>query len=85
MITVHCALIPQDPGHGSIHLSFWQAKLLEHAALIVHSGLQFGGEPRYDGKHEHAGKSPISRHFELGPQGFGSHAATRGGSVVTKR
>jgi len=34
------------------------AKLLEQSALIVHSGLQFGGDPIYDGRHEHEGEPP---------------------------
>jgi hypothetical protein len=41
--------------------------------LTTHSGLQFGGEPIFPGKHEQAGLSPTARHSELGPQGEGIH------------
>jgi hypothetical protein len=44
-ITLQKALIPQEPGQGSIHLSLTQAKLPKHSAFIVHSGLQQGGRP----------------------------------------
>lgn len=48
-----------------------QARLAEHSGLIVHSGRQFGGVPKYDGKHEHAGLSLIILHSEFGPHGVG--------------
>lgn len=35
-----------------------QARLLEQSALMVHSGLQLGGDPMYDGRHEHEGAPP---------------------------
>lgn len=44
-ITLHCAPLPQEPGHGSLHFSLIHAKLLVHSELIIHSGLQFGGFP----------------------------------------
>lgn len=78
MITVHLAPTPQDPGHGSLHFSRIQAKLLAHSELIVHSGRQFGGLPIKLPTHEHEGDPPISRHCELGPQGDGKH-----GSIYT--
>lgn len=40
---------------------------------MVHSGLQFGGDPMYVGKQEHEGAPPISRHSLLGPHGDGMH------------
>lgn len=43
--TLHSALIPQDPGHGSVHFSLIQAKELGHSELMLHSGLQLGGVP----------------------------------------
>ena len=45
LITLHCAPDPHDPGHGSLHFSRIQARLLGHSGLMVHSGLQFGGLP----------------------------------------
>lgn len=78
LITLHCALIPQEPGQGSEHLLRIQAKLLEHSELIVHSGLQFGGLPIKVSKQEQDGKSPILRHCEFGPQGDGTHGLDGG-------
>lgn len=63
--------MPQDPGHGSIHLSLTQALSLEQSVFIEHSGRQFGGLPIYWGKHEHDGEFPMLRHCENGPQGDG--------------
>lgn len=64
---------PHEPGHGSLHFWFMQARLLEHSALIVHSGRQFGGTPIKLLRHEHEGDPLISLHWLLGPQGDGSH------------
>lgn len=72
-ITEHCVLKPHDPSHGSTHFWLMQARLAGHSGLIVHSGRQFGGVPKYDGKHEHAGLSLMILHSELGPQGVGMH------------
>ena len=71
-MTLHLALIPHDPGHGSRHFSFIQAWLLGHSALIEHSGRQFGGDPIYVGRHEQDGLSLKSLHCELGPHGDGT-------------
>lgn len=71
--TEHSALKPQEPGQGSIHFSFWHARLPEHSALIEHSGLQFGAIPIKFGKQEHAGASPTTLHWEYGPHGDGMH------------
>lgn len=56
--TWQCALKPQEPGHGSLHFSLIQAKLLVQSEFIVHSGLQCGGYPVYDGRHVHEGVPP---------------------------
>lgn len=53
-----------------------QAKLLLHSLLLIHSGLQFGGDPMNSGRQEHDGDSPITLHWALGPQGDGSHGFT---------
>lgn len=40
---------------------------------MVHSGLQFGGEPTKLDKHVQDGTLLIIWHMELGPQGDGKH------------
>jgi hypothetical protein len=45
LTTLHKALNPQEPGHGSLHFSLMQAKFEGHSELSMHSGLQFGGRP----------------------------------------
>lgn len=69
------ALIPQEPGQGSRHFCFIQAKLLEQSSLIVHSGLQFGGLPSKLGKQEHDGIPRRFLHCEFGPHGDGTHGS----------
>jgi len=64
LITLHCDPNPQDPGHGSLHFSPMQAKLLEHSAWTMHSGLQFGGLPIYVDKQEQDGEFPCAIHWE---------------------
>lgn len=86
-ITLQSALAPHDPGQGSTHFSLWHAKLFGHSELIVHSGRQFGGRPRYWGKHEQAGELPTTRHWEFGPHGDGTHgfcgvSITTGFSII---
>lgn len=71
-ITLHCASTPQEPGQGSMHFSRIQAKLLEHSGFIVHSGLQFGGLPKYPTTQEQEGKPLISWHIEFAPHGDGT-------------
>lgn len=72
-ITLQYALIPQDPGHGSWHFSRIHAKLLRQSLFNTHSGLQFGGLPKYCDKHEHDGTPPLSLHSEYRPHGDGTH------------
>lgn len=43
----------------------------EQSELIVHSGLQLGGLPMYEGKQEQTATLLRFRHCELGPQGDG--------------
>lgn len=45
LMTLHWALVPQEPGQGSVHFSRIQARLLAHSELMLHSGLQLGGLP----------------------------------------
>lgn len=49
-----------------------QAKELEHSELLMHSGLQFGGDPINSGKQEHEGDPLISLHCAFGPHGEGT-------------
>jgi len=71
LTTWHSAFGAHEPGHGSLHFILEQAKLYEHSLLVIHSGLQFGGDPIKLGRHEHDGDSPWTLHWELGPQGDG--------------
>lgn len=48
------------------------AKWYEHSLLVIHSGLQFGGDPINCGKQEHDGWPPISWHWALNPHGDGT-------------
>lgn len=72
-ITSQRALSPQVPGQGSVHLYLWQARFVEHSALTTHSGLQFGGDPWYSGRHEHTAFPFFSMHLLFGPHGDGVH------------
>lgn len=54
-------------------MHFWliQAKWLGHSLLLIHSGLQFGGDPTNSGRQEQDGCPFISLHWEFGPHGDG--------------
>lgn len=45
-MTLHLAEKPHEPGQGSRHFSLIHALLLGQSEFIVHSGLQFGGDPK---------------------------------------
>ena len=54
-----------------------QALSEEQSAFMVHSGLQFGGEPIICGKHEHWHCPPLENGGLLfGPQGLGSQGSS---------
>lgn len=72
-ITSQRALVPQVPGHGSLHFWLTQALFCAHSELTTHSGLQFGGLPMYVGWHEHTAWPLTSLHWLFGPQGDGLH------------
>lgn len=73
------AFVPQAPKQGSVHFCLTQARWFGHSLLIRHSGLQFGGNPKNVGKHEHKGVlSAEGVHWVFGPHGEGLH-----GSLVT--
>lgn len=69
--TLHIALVPHVPGHGSIHFILRQALSLVQSELTTHSGLQFGGEPMYPKRQEQTACSFITLHWLLGPHGDG--------------
>jgi len=39
---------------------FMHALLYGHSLFVIHSGLQFGGDPINSGKHEQEGVSPFT-------------------------
>lgn len=49
------------------------AKFDGHSEFVIHSGRQFGGDPKNSGIHEHDGESPTALHCEFGPHGVGWH------------
>lgn len=62
-MTSHLALKPQVLlEQGLAHLNLWHARFCGHSELTTHSGLQFGGEPMYSGRHEHTACSFTVRH-----------------------
>ena len=72
MITLHSALTPHNPGHGSTHLFLWHALSDGQSALMVHSGLHATyGSPKYSSIHVHAAAPFLSEHRALDPHGDG--------------
>lgn len=53
---------PHVPGQGFLHFKLIQALFKGHSELTVHSGLQFGGLPKYPGEHVHTACSLLTRH-----------------------
>lgn len=66
---------------GFLHFILIQAKLIWHSLLLIHSGLQFGGEPMNSAKQEHDGDWPWTLHWEFGPQGDGTQGFPIGRGV----
>lgn len=67
---------PQGSGHGDTHFLFLHVFSEGHSALTTHSGLQFGGDPLYSGKHEQMLRPFETLHWLFGPQGDGWHGLT---------
>lgn len=63
---------------GLTHFNEIQALFVGHSALTTHSGLQFGGEPRYSGKHVQTACSFTTLHALLGPHGVGAQGLVVG-------
>lgn len=73
MFTVHLALTPQVPGHGSIHLLFTHALFLGQSVFKTHSGRQpVYGSPKYSDKQTHDPAPLRSLQSAFAPQGDGS-------------
>lgn len=53
-----------------------QAWLDGHSLLLVHSGLQYGGDPKKFSIHVQDGESEISLQIEFGPHGDGVQGET---------
>ena len=77
--TRHLAFIPHNPGQGSWQWRVIQASSVGQSELIVHSGLQLGGEPIKSGRHEQSHRSPFCLFLLFNPQGSGS----QGSSTIT--
>lgn len=71
LITSHLAFRPQEPGHGSLHFLFIQAKRGVHSALTEHSGRHLGGTPIKSGKQVQTDCPFTTRHSLFGPHGDG--------------
>lgn len=65
-------MTPQIPSQGFAHFLLMQAWLLRQSSLLIHSGLQFGGDPINSGIQLQEGECPITWHSALGPHGDGS-------------
>ncbi len=72
LTTVHKALIPQAPLHGSLHFCWMQARWLGHSAFIMHSGLHRGGLPVNPGKQVHTSWLFTTLHSAFVPHGDGT-------------
>ena len=79
LMTAHCALMPQDPGHGFLHFWLIQARSREHSDDMMHSGLQpEAGLPKNPGTQVHTGRPSTASQREFGPHGLRSHGSSLG-------
>lgn len=79
---------PQTSSQGFLHFCPIQANVLEQSALMVHSGLQLGGEPKYPGRHLQSAYPLRFVQVAKRPQGSGLQGSTITGAGVvwgTKR
>lgn len=71
------ALMPQTPGHGSLHLLFMQAFDRSHSEFCTHSGRQpVYGSPKYSGKQRQEPAPLRSLQTAFAPHGDGEHGFT---------
>ena len=68
-------MIPQTSSQGFLHFCPMHANVLEQSALMVHSGLQLGGEPKYPGKHLQSAYPLRFVQVAKRPQGSGLHGS----------
>lgn len=61
-----------------------QANRLEHSALLMHSGRQFGGDPTYSSIQAQDDELFITWHKAFRPHGDGLHGFMKIGGVSTK-
>lgn len=87
LIVWHLVLEPHnlEPRQGSLHLFEMHAKLKAHSALTVHSGRQFGGLPKKEGKQVQTLVLSTTRHKLLSPQGDGSQGLLITASFPSKK
>lgn len=71
LMTLQFEFLPQEPGQGSWHFWFKQARLREQSELVTHSGRHAGGLPMKIGRQEQTAWLLLTRHWLLGPQGDG--------------
>lgn len=82
LMTLHWALKPHTPGHGSTHRVFTQARFLGQSELMVHSGRHPPtlALPKKPGRHSQMAEFLRFRHTVLIPHGDGLQGS-RGGSA----
>jgi len=74
--TLHSALSPHVPGHGSLHLLFAHAFVRSQSAFVTHSGLHpVYGSPKYSGRQTQEPAPFFSRQIALAPHGDGLHGS----------
>ena len=85
-LTWHSALMPQVPGHGSIHLFLLQALLEGQSEWTTHSGRHaMYGSPKYSGIHWHEAADLCLLQTAFDPHGDGLHGSitsTLGGTKI---
>lgn len=72
-ITLHKALVPQEPGHGSWHFPLIHARDGVQSVLWIHSGRQLGGFPMNVSMQAQTAWLFTSLQTLLGPHGERSH------------
>lgn len=76
MMTRQSALMPQEPGQGSLHFWLIQASCGVQSLLLTHSGRQLGADPTYPERQLHEGEPAAVTTQELyGPHGDGTQGS----------
>lgn len=80
-VTWQIALIPHSPTQGSLHFLFMHVWLVGQSVFIMHSGLQFGGDPMKVDKQVHKGFCWVDTlQCAFGPHGDDLHGSLEGSS-----